>query len=356
MGIDAPSVVVLPAADRRVVTWLRGLDGVRTADEALAAAATAGMGRQTAAAVLDALRASGALDDADRAAGSLRLVGPAERARLHPDLLAAGPVTFDVRATSRIRVQGTGRVASTVATVLAASGVGAVEVVEPATGRTLSPADCAPAGPAPSQYARDAVEAVSAAVRRTAPSAATSVVGRPDLVVLADASHLRAVDAEPLLIDDVVHLPVTAHLARATVGPLVVPGVTGCLDCLALHRRDRDPHAPRVDLQLAYRRPRPVVPVALATAAAAHAALVVLSWLGRDEPTIAGTAPPPTTPPTGAGAAGVLPAGVLPAGVLPAGVLPDVFTTVLELSTDGTTHSTPAPAHPGCGCRWRQAG
>jgi hypothetical protein len=34
------------------------------------------------------------------------------------------------------------------------------------------------------------------------------------------------------------------------VGPLVVPGVTSCLRCADLHRRDTDPHWPRLAAQL----------------------------------------------------------------------------------------------------------
>ncbi len=46
--------------------------------------------------------------------------------------------------------------------------------------------------------------------------------------------------AGALLAADITHLPIELAGDRAVVGPLVVPGVTGCLTCLHAHRTDAD--------------------------------------------------------------------------------------------------------------------
>ena len=71
-----------------------------------------------------------------------------------------------------------------------------------------------------------------------------------DLVVLADY-----LVADPRVVRDlhaggVAHLPVRVRDGVGLVGPLVVPGVTSCLECADLHRSDRDAAWPAVAAQL----------------------------------------------------------------------------------------------------------
>jgi hypothetical protein len=71
-----------------------------------------------------------------------------------------------------------------------------------------------------------------------------------DLVVLsdnlvADPRMLRELHAH-----GVAHLAVRVRDGTGLVGPLVVPGVTSCLNCADLHRRDRDAAWPAVVAQL----------------------------------------------------------------------------------------------------------
>jgi bacteriocin biosynthesis cyclodehydratase domain-containing protein len=71
-----------------------------------------------------------------------------------------------------------------------------------------------------------------------------------DLVVLADflvsdPRVLRALHAAA-----VPHLPVRVRDGTGLVGPLVLPGVTSCLQCADLHRSDRDAAWPAVAAQL----------------------------------------------------------------------------------------------------------
>jgi hypothetical protein len=71
-----------------------------------------------------------------------------------------------------------------------------------------------------------------------------------DLVVLSDN-----LVADPRMLRDlhsqgVAHLAVRVRDGIGLVGPLVIPGVTSCLGCADLHRRDRDAAWPAVAAQL----------------------------------------------------------------------------------------------------------
>ncbi|MGU3500299.1 cyclodehydratase [Mycobacterium sp. C31M] len=73
---------------------------------------------------------------------------------------------------------------------------------------------------------------------------------RADLVVLSDA-----LVPDPRVVRDLhaarmPHLPVRVRDGTGLVGPLVLPGVTSCLACADLHRRDRDAAWPAVAAQL----------------------------------------------------------------------------------------------------------
>lgn len=70
---------------------------------------------------------------------------------------------------------------------------------------------------------------------------------------------------------DVPHLPVVFAGDSAEIGPLVRPGVTACLSCLASHESERDPAWPALVTQLLARRPGDV-PLPLAVEAASLAA------------------------------------------------------------------------------------
>lgn len=115
-----------------------------------------------------------------------------------------------------------------------------------------------------------------------------------DLVVLSDylvADHRMVRDLHD---QGVAHLPVRVRDGIGLVGPLVIPGVTSCLGCADLHRRDRDAAWPAICAQL-----RDTVGVAdratvLATAALALSQVnrVIAAVRGQE---VASDAAPPQT-------------------------------------------------------------
>lgn len=53
-----------------------------------------------------------------------------------------------------------------------------------------------------------------------------------------------------LMAEDVPHVPIVLTGSGAEIGPVVAPGVTACLSCVAAHRRDDDPAWPAIAAQL----------------------------------------------------------------------------------------------------------
>jgi bacteriocin biosynthesis cyclodehydratase domain-containing protein len=79
---------------------------------------------------------------------------------------------------------------------------------------------------------------------------------------------------------DIPHLPVVISDSAAEIGPVVTPGITGCLLCIELHRRDADPAWPAIATQLMGRTSHAESPVLIAEAAA-ETSRMALHRLGR---------------------------------------------------------------------------
>jgi len=232
---------------------LRGLDGRRSQRTVLGEADRGGLDRVGVVRVLDALRAAGLLQDLDAADLLAADAGPAAAARTAAELPAAlsgrgGPTWRDRRAAVVV-VEGATRIGVPLAAVLAASGVGRVSVRDP--GLTTA-GDAVVGGVSAADEGRPRVLAAADAIRRANPL--TDLRPAPDgtanLVVLA--RPWAASDPLAAAVHD-AHVP---HLVAAVrgevgiVGPLVVPGITSCLRCADLHRRDADPRWPSLAAQL----------------------------------------------------------------------------------------------------------
>ena len=165
---------------------------------------------------------------------------------------------------------------------------------------------------------RDSLQANDLMDRRNA--LLVSVVGTG----LADGSHPRVVDDIDTPAQEHPHLATGLYGNTGIVGPLVVPGATGCLRCCHLHAGDADPHWPAVSLQIASAIKRlPVQPRdrLLTRLVATSAALLIRQW--ADDPT----------------------------------AVDRWANLAIEIRLPaGEQRRVPRPPHPLCGCRWPDAG
>ncbi|MFC4532411.1 ThiF family adenylyltransferase [Sphaerisporangium dianthi] len=301
LGVHPLRAVVLTDLDPGVRRFVEGLDGTRTLDELIA---RADLDETTIRQLVGLLAEHGVLDDAAARPAPLRGLTPGERDRLGPDLDAlslsgadagdGGLSALERRRAAHVRVYGAGRVGAQVAVLLAASGVGHLCVVDPATAR---PEDVVPGGLSFADAGRRREDGAVAAARRVAPgvNAWTGTTAshladgarRPDLVVLAPVGPLDGVAAQELVTLGIPHLLATAGEGVGSVGPLVIPGVTSCLRCLELIRRDRDPSWPMIGARLGgFPAGEIACDTVLSTLVAAHAAGHALGCVDGLTPTV----------------------------------------------------------------------
>jgi len=288
IGVDPRRGFAFTGLGRAAAAVLSILDGSRDRAGVISAAVARGIPAEIVDRVLALLAAAGVLNDFPVPA---RRAFPEEtQARLAPELATAslahkdgdGGVRVMVRRRlGHVRVHGGGRIGSSIATLLAASGVGRVACRDE---RPAGPADAAPAGLGVADSGSPREQGTALAVRRVAPDACTDDRDtRPDVAVLTEEQDPQLIAA--LVSSRVPHLVATAGEAIGVVGPLVIPGGSACLQCLNLTRRDRDPAWPLIAAQLAGSRPAtPACDAVLATAVAAHAAGQVLAFIDRTGP------------------------------------------------------------------------
>ena len=189
------------------------------------------------------------------------------------------------RSTSTVSIRGNGRLAAPIGAVLAAAGVGRVVFHDHGQVRVR---DTAVGGLSPCDEGRPFRDAATDAVHLIAPTADTTVLApgqHVDLVVIAAPQPVEEDLNEYLHLNTHPHLIVGATGDSMSVGPLVLPGLTGCLACGDLHRADRDPMWSALAVQLSV-PPKGGAPsdTALATIAAGLCALEALAFLDGDEP------------------------------------------------------------------------
>lgn len=252
-SVQIGSDVILTDVTRRHVAWMTSFDGVSSRN-AIEESLTIPVSE--ARRLLRALIAAAALEDAARVPLSVRWAAPQERDAEYRRFAVAlssyrgidrAHRVIELRDRFRIRVRGGGPLAQEVMQGLAAAGLSAAGFT----------------------HEEDSV----------AEDADPTSEG---LVVLADSPHPHVPSQVEIPALVAPHLHAGVHADLATIGPLVVPGVTSCLRCLHLHRRDADPAWPLLSVQWAHALgDAPVTPVdpLLARLAADWAALLVRAWV-----------------------------------------------------------------------------
>ncbi len=320
-GVTPAHAVVLDPVGPETEAVLGLLDGTRGVELLRAEARARGLPDGRLEALLGRLEAAGLLTDG--ATGRPGRAGPAAGAAdaaldplradlaslsvVHPEPERAAGVLAARRAL-RVQVRGAGRVGATVAALLAAAGVGRVEVLD--SGR-VEPWETAPGGLPPETVG----ELRATAARRlvghwsrgglhagSGPGGGRSGVGDGrggaglSLVVVTPRDGLGAYVPDPLPAEWWVstgtpHLYAGVVEATGVVGPLVLPGGTACARCLQEERTDRDPVRPRLLAQWRSGAPHPLpaCDLGLATAVAGLAAAHALAFLDGDLPASTGT-------------------------------------------------------------------
>lgn len=97
------------------------------------------------------------------------------------------------------------------------------------------------------------------AVQAAASLAAVALVdSHPDMVWIVSRDVLVPRSCRELMSTDTPHLPITISRSSVIVGPIIIPGVTACASCLALHEADRDAAWPVLASQLVARWAEPL--------------------------------------------------------------------------------------------------
>ncbi|MEU2429486.1 ThiF family adenylyltransferase [Streptomyces sp. NPDC007861] len=264
------------------------------------------LGRLTKAGLVDDATGGGAAADALRQrAGVLDRLRPdlASLSVVHPEPGGA-MARLAARSAMRVQIRGAGRVGAAVAAVLAASGVGTVEVLD---GGLTEPWDVAPGGLPAEAVGERRATAAEQLVRRSAPGKVPRRPRRPpggpppdepplSLVIIVPRDGLAAYAPDPAasgpwIATGTPHLYAGVAEATGVVGPLVLPGGSACAGCLELARAERDPAWPRMLAQWrSGHRGSTAGPCALglATAVAGLAAAHALAFLDGELPASTG--------------------------------------------------------------------
>lgn len=301
-GVTPSHSVLFGPLDTATEMFLTLLDGTRGLPTLREAAASLGLGRAAADRLAGQLAAAGVLDDATAQREAAAEVTEA----LRPDLASLSLLDPEPggglrrlldRRRAWVQVRGAGRVGMAVATALAQAGVGRVEVVD---GGRVEPVDLAAGGPRPEHVGQRRSVAARGLLRAVAPwrrgrgGPAGGGAGEPAgarLVIFAPRDGLAAYAPDPAPAEELVssgtpHLYAGVVEATGFVGPLVLPGITGCAGCLLRCRARVEPGWPLLVGQWRNGRSAgvPACDGALATAVAGLAACAALGFLDGTAP------------------------------------------------------------------------
>ncbi|MFF2731928.1 ThiF family adenylyltransferase [Streptomyces sp. NPDC058008] len=312
-GVTPAHAVTLGPMDIATGSFLELLDGTRGLPLLREEARALDLSDRHVDILVSRLTRAGLLDDPD--AGGPEADALRRRAetieRQRPDAAALSVVhpapggglrRLAARRAMRVQVRGAGRVGAAIAAVLSGSGVGQVEVLD---GGRAEPWDVAPGGLPASSVGERRDTAARQLVRRSAVGGPprTGGTGAPppggepalSLIVVAprDGLSVYAPDpdiAAPWISSGTPHLYAGVIEATGVVGPLVLPGGTGCAGCLALRRAEEDPQWPRMLAQWRSGRRTCVqaCDLGLASAVAGLAAAHALSFLDGELPASTG--------------------------------------------------------------------
>lgn len=307
IGLDPRHAMVATELSPDLVRILHRLDGRLRTDELLelADAENGDYLRE----LLTKLTRLGLVEEAWAPAGHGRTAGEVGLWSLRAR--QSGADSFTRRAHSAVVLHGTGRLTIAIATLLATSGVGHVQVEADGS---VSDQDTG-SGYLDSDIGRQRRTAATEAIRRANPAVKHSRLRgdrQPELVILADAIVPAPEVVQLLLQEGVPHMPVRVREGLGIVGPLVYPGRSTCLGCADLHRKSMDSRWPMVAGQLAGRSQRADLCSVQTTAGMA---------VGQILRVLDGNGPPPA------------------------------WNTTIEIDTyEGTVEHRPWPPNPACGC------
>ncbi|TDC02361.1 TOMM precursor leader peptide-binding protein [Micromonospora fluostatini] len=297
LGVEPGRAVLLEITNPRAARLLDLLDGSRSVRGVLSRASTYEVAPEDARGLLDALSAAGLVVPAhtllprDLAGPArARLTGEADALALAPAALPGTPAqVLRRRRGARVVVTGAGRLGGPVAVAVAQAGVGHVEVD---LGGRVGPADLVGSGLTTADVGRPRATAFRDVIAATAPGTATRPGRRhrADLVVQVGTDRPAALLATGYAQRRQAHLLLTLRGGVPVVGPLVRPPVGPCLNCLDLHRADRDPDWPALAAQLALDGGPESCTVTTLLAAAAYAGAEVLAHLDGGTPETLGAA------------------------------------------------------------------